>query len=462
MSFEVNRPSNNLHEYGKSLGFSTSPIEVLKKLANNNPCYLIIDQVDALNWEQKDWNSTFEACCSIVKQCSNIKNMKLVFACRTIDANNILSFWESSAPDLSKCKVELSNLPVHAISSAMTTRQYGLLSNDAKKFLTNPRNLKLYTEIIKDKDYVPTNDIIHDFIETKQRELTKKGFNSTEIKELHNFLIKKMRDTDSTTLPKRTLEEKFSDDIINAYRSAGVIDITHNNLIKFTHQSILDYYLVKNLLDEYDKHHAALKILKKYNSCPIGKLHIIQHFIEALYGEDDYLTQLDNILSCKTLRPQIKNIAMRALKTLPPSEATNKLFIKILRNSEYGLKYLPYLLSDDKEFARLFIKQPELKELLASSSFEDNFNAVKALICADNQYAVDILNEYISSGASEKIQRQIIFQIDDLASSDNYFAIKIHLLKSNITQLIFVDWKNIADNNISRFADYLSIYKIIV
>ena len=112
----------------------------------------------------------------------------------------------------------------------MTTRQYGLLSNDAKKFLTNPRNLKLYTEIIKDKDYVPTNDIIHDFIETKQRELTKKGFNSTEIKELHNFLIKKMRDTDSTTLPKRTLEEKFSDDIINAYRSAGVIDITHGEL----------------------------------------------------------------------------------------------------------------------------------------------------------------------------------------------------------------------------------------
>ena len=85
---------------------------------------------------------------------------------------------------------------------------------------------------------------------------------------------------------------------------------------------------------------------------------------------------------------------MRALKTLPPSEATNKLFIKILRNSEYGLKYLPYLLSDDKEFARCFIKQPELKKMLASSSFEDNFNAVKALICADNQYAVDILNEF--------------------------------------------------------------------
>lgn len=458
LSFEVNRPNNNLHEYGKSLGFSTSPIEVLKELANNNPCYLIIDQVDAINWEQKDWNSTFEACCSIVKQCSNIKNMKLVLACRTIDANNILSFWESSAPDLSKCKIELSNLPVHTISSAITAKQFGLLSNDAKKLLTNPRNLKLYTEIIKDKDYVPTNDIIHDFIETKQQELVNKGFNSSEIKELHRFLVNKMRDNESTTLSMHILEEKFSDGIINAYRSAGVIEITHNNLIKFSHQSILDYYLVKDILDEYDKCHDASKILKIYNACPIGYLHLIQHFIEALYGEDDYLAQLDNVLSCKTLRPQIKNIAMRALKTLPSSEATNKLFIKILRNPEYGLKYLPYLLSDDKEFARCFIKQPELKKMLASSSFEDNLNAVNALICADNQYAVDILNKYIGTNASKEVQRQIIFQIDDLASSDNYFAIKIYLLKSNTTQLIHVDWKSIADNNISRLADYISIF----
>lgn len=458
LSFEVNRPTNNLHEYGKSLGFSTSPIEVLKKLSNNNPCYIIIDQVDALNWEQKDWNSTFEACCLIVKQCCNIKNMKLIFACRTIDANNILSFWESSTPDLSKCKIELSNLPVHTISSAMSERQFELLSNDAKKLLTNPRNLKLFTEIIKDRDYIPTNDIIHDFIEIKQRELIKKGFATSEIKALHSFLVKKMRDTNSTTLAKRALEEKFSDAIINAYCSAGVIDITHNNLIKFSHQSILDYYLVKDLLDKYDKRNDALKIIKNYNACPIGNLHIIQHFIEALYSDENYLTQLDNILSCKTLRPQIKNIAMRALKTLPSGEATNKVFIKILRNPEYGLKYLPFLLSNDKEFAQFFIRQPELKKMLASSSFEDNTNSINALICADNQYAVDILNEYIENGASEKVQQQIIYQIDDITSSDNYFTIKINLLKKNINQLFYVDWTSIADNNISRFANYISIF----
>ena len=84
-----------------------------------------------------------------------------------------------------------------------------------------------------------------------------------------------MRDTNSTTLAKRALEEKFSDAIINAYCSAGVINITHNNLIKFSHQSILDYYLVKDLLDKYDKRNDALKIIKNYNACPIGNLHII-------------------------------------------------------------------------------------------------------------------------------------------------------------------------------------------
>ncbi|MCM1440014.1 MAG: hypothetical protein NC131_12560 [Roseburia sp.] len=460
LSFEVSKPNNNLYEYGKALGFTASPIEILKNLSNGETCYLIIDQVDAIKWEQTDWNSAFDACCTIVEEISKVPNLKIIFACRTIDADKILKFWNSDAPKLSSCQILLSKLSVDYVKNIVGSQKYERLSNSLREMLRNPNNLKLYTELCAKENYVPTVNLIKDYIDYKQQELIKKGFSESSVFSFLNCLIDELKRTNSTTIYEYKVNENFSSDLINAYCSAGIIEITDNSLIKFTHQSILDYYFAKDLLNSLDSGRSIVKVIRQYNKNPLGNLDVIKQFLESCYNRKNYLDYLENIIFSKQIRMIIKNTAIRALRTLGPNDKTNKLYMKVLRSKQYGMKYLYFLSDGNRNFSSYFIKQKEFNNLLISSDFNDNLHAINLLLQADNVETTKILSDYVSNISDERILRSLIHNIDDIDSCDELFAIKIELLKKTINKSYYIDWSKILSGPSERIKQYLIVFLI--
>lgn len=458
LSFEVTKLENDLFAFGKSLGFTASPIEVLKDLSNGESCYLIIDQVDALKWEQSDWNSAFDACCALVKEISRIPNFKIVFACRTIDADKILRFWDSSAPKLSDCQILLSTLSEDYVKSVVGFQKYENLSGNLRKMLRNSNNLKLYTELCVAKDYVPTANLVKDYIEYKQQELIRKGFSDSSIHAFLNFFVDELKRTNSITLQKYKLEDKFDSRLIEAYCSAGIIEVTDNNLMKFTHQSILDFYTVKDLLHLLDEGRRITKILEKFNAKPLGQLDVIKQFLESCYERENYSEYLERIIFSKDIRMIIKNIAIRALRTLHPNDKSYELYMKVLRAKQYGLKYLYFLSNGNKYFSSYLIKQKEFDDLLHSFDYNDNLRAIDILLQSGNEEAIKILSNYIKNISDERILRSLLHSIDDINSCDKLFAIKIDLLQKNIEKSYYVDWKKMLKAPNYRLAQYLLVF----
>lgn len=458
ISFEVNKPSNNLYQYGKSLGFTASPTDILKQLSDDKECYLIIDQVDAINWDQTDWNSAFEACCSLVEACNLIPKLKIIFACRTIDADKILKFWRTSAPKLSDCQICLSTLDSNAVNSVIPPDKLQNLTQGVRKLLHNARNLKMYTELCTIKDYVPSNNIIHDYILIKQDEVQKKGFNSDEIIELRKNLIGELKRNHTTTIPLYNIDERFNNNLIHAFCSAGIIEITSNNLLKFTHQSILDYYLVKDLISALDNGQSITHIIKQFNSHPLSNYEIIKQFIEACYDREQYVNYLGQIIFCNKIRMIIKNIAIKALRTIKSDNESNELFIKIIRSKHYGFKYLYFLCNGNRAFSSYFIKQKEFTTLLKSSNYEDNLQAIDLLLEVKDPYSIKILKDYINNTTDKRLLRRLIDNIDDLSAPDELFDLKISLLRKNIYKHYFIDWTKLLTAKSERIAQYLFLF----
>lgn len=82
-------PTNLPQELGKQvLGLEESPVEVLGRLAQGQPCLLVIDQFDMVSIVSARQSSFFDCVKEVIDQVKNYPKMKVLLACRRFDLEN--------------------------------------------------------------------------------------------------------------------------------------------------------------------------------------------------------------------------------------------------------------------------------------------------------------------------------------------------------------------------------------
>lgn len=461
ISLDSYLPEGNTFKFGELLGFSASPVNILSELSDNRTCYLIIDQVDAIRWNLCNATSAFSVCCELVKEISRLENsnIKIIFVCRTIDADKILRFWEKDSPELSKCSVEVNLLSSEEVGKIIGNSRYQQITPKVREMLKNINNLKMYMTLSDTKHIEKSSDIVREYVNNKHSEITRKGFPAKDVKSLHKTIIDDMRRNNAMQISISKLEDLYSCELIIEFCSAGIIEKIDSQ-IKFTHQSILDYYLAQELNDQVKKCSDIIKVLKKYNGSEIENYEAIKQFFELKQTDEiNFVKMLEKILFCNHIRSFIRHIALEALRTIDYGKNdANDVFYKVINSKKYGLKFLYYLTSDNLSFAKAFIISNQFKALINSTKREGKISAFNVIFCIENKErsAYEKIKDLCIEKISDKdIIYYAIDSIDDWQSSDQLFDLKIELLGKYPEKIDYLDWNKLIEYNPNRAGKYI-------
>ncbi len=460
LSLDARMPSGSTHEFGKQLGLSASPVLTLSKLANQRIGYLIIDQMDAIRWNVTHSTSAFSVCCELVQEAQYCENVKIIFVCRTIDAEKVLQLFNDSSTKLTDCSIVVGPLTDSEVQNIIGGQSYYALTPNVKKMLTNINNLKMFMTISNGTHIDRSSDIIHGYINKKLNEIAIDDSNQEcSARKLLQHLINKMCTLNTQVISRNEIENEFGSNLLDKFCSCGITEEI-NSCIRFTHQSILDYYLAQELEKEIAKHNNVVKVIKKHNITAIRDYDILKQYFEFVeLNSSDYAQVMEKVLFSSKICSFIRHIALESFRATSHDDVeTIALALKILTSKKYGKKYLLYLTIGNYAFANGYIESPNFLELKRSTTPADQLSVIDLLFYANNQceqYLTHI-NDYIKTvNYDTNVVEHLYHQIDDTNSSDKMFELKIGLLSHIPNQKRHIYWDEVFSLPPSRAGMYI-------
>ena len=450
--------TGDTYKLGMDLKLNASPVHALSTLAGERTSFLIIDQLDAIRWNDPSAHSAFAVCKQLVKEtlCLLKKNVKLIFACRTIDAEKILQFWDTNPPDLSQCTIkigELSAEEVNAISKGLYMRE----SAKTQGMLLNFNTLSMYLRLSHRNNYSNSIEIINEYLQYETQEVAKKvGCAVRDIAGLVEYLATWLNEQKTKALPLALIDDKYDKEWLRELQHAGLIEITHG-MVLFAHQSILDYYCTKGLLSQV-KTADEIGILQSYNDSAIDQYEVLKQFFELLQLQLDlYFSCMEKLLFDRKICVFIKSIALESLRYAPNCKEDTSLTLRILRYKGFGLRYLFYLTNHNTLRAHAFLKSRLYESVLKSNDKNLLGQLIEVLVSMDAEHkdvAKWIRECYAILKEDSQLVSFLIRLIDEVRCSDWLFDYKLSILGNNAL-LDYVNWGQLIHASPSRAIRYL-------
>ncbi|MDE6605745.1 MAG: hypothetical protein K2K85_07000 [Clostridia bacterium] len=459
LSLDARMPSGCTHEFGKQLGLSASPVLTLSKLANQRIGYLIIDQMDAIRWNVTHSTSAFSVCCELVQEAQYCENVKIIFVCRTIDAEKVLQLFNDSPTKLTDCSIVVGPLTDSEVQNIIGGQSYYGLTPNVKKMLTNINNLKMFMTISNGTHIDKSSDIIREYINKKLDEIANDNEHEISARKLLQYIINKMCNLNTQVIARNEIENEFGNNLLEKFCSCGITEEI-NSSIRFTHQSILDYYLAQELENEIAKRNNVVKVIKKHNKTAIIDYDILKQYFEFVeLNSSNYAKVMEKVLFSSKICSFIRHIALESFRTTSHDDVeTIALALKILTSKKYGKKYLLYLTIGNYAFAHGYIESANFLELKKSTTPADQLSVIDLLFYANNQceqYLAHI-NDYIKIvNYDTNVVEHLYHQIDDTTSSDKMFELKIGLLSHIPNQKRHIYWDEVFSLPPSRAGMYI-------
>ena len=138
LAFRLDRlePFATTTELGRRLGLELSPVAALAAVADDRPCVLVVDQLDAVSLVSGRMPDNFDAVADLVREASAFPAMRVVLACRKFDVDNdhrIRQLVDDKhcarveVAELSDAQVAEALVAMGIDATALNSRQLGLL-----------------------------------------------------------------------------------------------------------------------------------------------------------------------------------------------------------------------------------------------------------------------------------------------------------------------------------------------
>jgi hypothetical protein len=242
LAFRLDRiePFSSTEELGKRLGFSISPVSALAAISGDNPCVLIVDQLDAVSLVSGQMPGTFDSVADLLREARAFPTMRVVLACRRFDVDNDHRI-RAIAQGGGVTQVEIGPLDDQQVNAAVQAMDLdpSSLTPQQRKLLGSPLHLVLLSTIadqVEALSFSSSRDLLDAYWERKRRDCRARRQRPVRFSDVIRVLAEAMSVQQRLAAPISVLDSDNLLDDADVLASEHVF-VTEINLASFMRRS---------------------------------------------------------------------------------------------------------------------------------------------------------------------------------------------------------------------------------
>lgn len=355
-------PSDTSENWGNSMGLVASPALCIDAISKNSKAALILDQLDALRWTQAHSGSALDVCMETIKEVERLNkgrdnHISIVFVTRTYDLSNDrginnLFKKESENEGFEWNKIEIGELRQDDIK-LLIGDEFNKLSQKTKKLLTISSNMYIWQQLngSKERLYIDTTrQLVNEWWRQIQLKAENAGVDVKYLMEIKNRIVSFCNNNGRINAPNTVIQ--IPANYIDFLQSNGFI-IVLNEVVSFTHQSILDIFLSDYMVGEYYSGRDIIDIIGNKEKQVPGKRYQLQLFMEQMRqtSENDFLKIGKKVLISESVRFSFKFIFLEILAMMKsPSENICIYVCQMCKDLQWGRYFIGNVIEGNKAY----------------------------------------------------------------------------------------------------------------
>lgn len=356
---------------------------------------LILDQLDALRWTQSHSGEALSVCMEIIREVANInlereKKISVVMVCRTYDLENDrninrLFMHEEGSVSLEWEKIAVGKLSADEVKK-IVGNTYNLLHAKLKSLLQTASNLYIWEQLDKSKNYSEiqtTQQLIQRWWDELLSKAEKAGIQEEKLNEVKNRFVNFCDKYGNITVPRALLNvSSDSCDLLQTNR----FFVVNDNVVSLAHQSILDYFLVQNMLEKVYKDCSIEEIIGEKEKQTPGRRYQVQMLFQQLQEiwPEKFLGMGEMLLNSDSIRFNLKYVFIEILSQMEKPNQEIFLFAKkYIQNPEWQIHFLDGVVLGKKQYLIFLRDAGVLDTWMESEKMQDQVIRLYASISAD-------------------------------------------------------------------------------
>lgn len=251
-------PKTNSYQYGIDLGLPASPVHCLScMLSSGQNGILILDQMDSLRWTGIHAPKALSICGEMIRQ-AQVYNaapsggqIRVICICRTFDLENTQEinrlFCVEEIVETNWDKVYINGWTEEDILKIIGIKKMSRLLPRTIELLKSPNNLSIWLKLSEDVQQTQLNseyDLVEKWYQQVMSHAQLKKLNIDRIDLAISEIVTKMQDRGN--VPETALKSALQCE--RDFCSSEGIIIQRNGQVVFPHQSVPDYFRVKDMI----------------------------------------------------------------------------------------------------------------------------------------------------------------------------------------------------------------------
>ena len=251
-------PKTNSYQYGIDLGLPASPVHCLScVLSSGQNGILILDQMDSLRWTGIHAPKALSICGEMIRQ-AQVYNaapsggqIRVICICRTFDLENTQEinrlFCVEEIVETNWDKVYINGWTEEDILKIIGIKKMSRLLPRTIELLKSPNNLSIWLKLSEDVQQTQLNseyDLVEKWYQQVMSHAQLKKLNIDRIDLAISEIVTKMQDRGN--VPETALKSALQCE--RDFCSSEGIIIQRNGQVVFPHQSVPDYFRVKDMI----------------------------------------------------------------------------------------------------------------------------------------------------------------------------------------------------------------------
>lgn len=467
-------PVGNCELWGKQLGFQGSFSYALDMVSRNQISVIILDQLDALRWTQANSSEALSVCMELIRQVRYInyertKKMVLVFVCREYDLkndNNICSLFQDNEAEDQKTiwgKVTIGNLDENEVKRIVAD-QYENMTVKTKDLLKTPANLYIWQQL-DEKEKIADCTTSGNLIETWYYQIRQKsgsvGVEETAVTHTVDTIVNKLEQCGRLYILKKMLSVEVSG--LEYLISTGLL-FSDGKKVGFVHQSILDYFISKSMMDRYLCGERLETIIGERNRQTPGKRYQVQMFLQNLleYDSSEFLAAGDEMLASNQMRFYMKYVFYEILRQIKePDETTEEYLLKKWKDSGIWKYIVNEVYTGNHRYVKMLREHGTLDEWMTDEERRTVvFQLLESVSMELDEYDSVWIQKYAFQNEEDDKQLFRCFLHDISCDSDAMFELRMLFYEQypQWTQGVYLDVKSILEKDETRYIRMIAFW----
>ena len=469
------KPEVNLAKWSEIMGLPDDIVNCLNAISSGKDSLIILDQVDSVHRFDDNYKIAkriFREIRNKVKDINNKElnvekkcNMHIVFVSREYDLRNdsiISEICEEKQNEMDYHEVKIKELSETSVKSIIGD-EYDKQNDNVKMLLKVFNNIYIYMKIRnRHENYLSTNDLIEKWCEQIIKDLKDQKYDVDVAEKIFLELKDRYLDNNEYYIEKQDLTCKNNKEL-DYLLSEGII-VENKGKISFEHQTILDYFISKELYKTLKK--VDVNVIKEIERIGADKLKNRYLLVLALQdlvslNIDRFLHIADEILNARDeLHFFIKTVVLEilAMHSLNKNEKILDYVKSKIKDKKWYKYFIYVVVPSNYEYIYSLLEDGYLEEMFKNKKMAKEAIMLLTSICEklDNKFDHIIINNLFKYNDLMG-EWSGVFNKDINGDTDELFKIRIEYYNKYPKRIYIKSFKNLFINSSVRIIDIIDL-----